>query len=159
MRQKTDNRNSRGFSLVELIVVIAIISFVVATFFPNFMAARQRSRDTQRKSDMDSIKQALELYKLDKNPPVYPTTGAFDASMCGQCWSSGGSCTGNIYMRRIPCDPGSVAPSPYLYEADPVDTLKYDLTTCLENFVDTDRDPTPAAACPGSNTSYTIHEP
>lgn len=148
-----------GFTLIELLVVIAIITMVIALMFPNFMGARQRARDTQRKSDLSQVQKAMELYKIDQKPQIYPTTGAFPASLCNQCWSSGGSCTGNVYMRKFPCDPGSTAPTPYIYTRNATDTLRYDLSTCLENAADPDKDLTPVPGCSISNTSYTIHEP
>lgn len=148
-----------GFTLVELLVVIAIMTMVIALLFPNFMGARQRARDAQRKSDLAQIQKAMELHKFDQNPPAYPTTGAFPASLCGQCWSSASDCSGNVYMRKFPCDPGSTAPTPYIYARDATDTLKYNLSACLENAGDPDADLTPIPACGISNTSYTIHEP
>lgn len=147
-----------GFTLVELLVVIAVISFTIAVLFPNFMGARQRGRDVQRKSDLSQIQNALELFKLNQNPQSYPTTGAFGASLCKTCWSTGADCSGTIYMRKFPCDPGSLAPTPYIYTGG-TDTVKYTLSACLENLVDPDRDPTPVPACGASATSYTIHEP
>ncbi|OGG20803.1 hypothetical protein A3D03_03935 [Candidatus Gottesmanbacteria bacterium RIFCSPHIGHO2_02_FULL_40_13] len=156
--------NKNGFTLVELLVVIGIITMMTALLFPNFMGARQRARDSQRKTDLKQIQGAIELYKLDQNPPAYPGV-TFAESMCGKCWSAAGSfdvCpTGSsVYMNKFSCDPGTNANSPYLYSRDINDTLKYALTACLENLVDTDRDPTPVAACatPGF-ASYTVNEP
>lgn len=147
--------DNKGFTLIEMLVVIAVIAMAMALFFPNFMGARQRARDTQRKSDLRQIQQALELYKLDQANPAYPAS----INTCSGCWSSGADCTGNIYMRRIPCDPGSTEPIPYYYKQGS-DILTYTLTACLENIVDPDRDPAPDVTnCPTSNTSYTIYEP
>lgn len=143
-----------GFTLIELLVVIAVLGFVMAVMFPNFMGARQRARDTQRKSDVAQIQKALELYRMDQNPPAYPT-GPFLSSLCNECWSGDGACVGSIYMRKLPCDPGSLNPTPYLFEAD--DTT-YSLTACLENGGDPDQDPSPNAAC-ASGYSYTVQEP
>ena len=151
--------NKQGFTLVELLVVVAIMAVLMALLFPNFMLARQRARDTQRKSELSEIKKALELYIMDQKPPIYPSTGALPVSLCGQCWSSGGSCTGNIYMRKIPCDPGSLNPTPYIYRRDASDNLRYNLSACLENLLDPDRDSTPEPTCAATATSYTVHEP
>lgn len=151
----------RGFTLVELLVVIGIITLVMVAIFPNFTGARQRARDNQRKIDLRSIKGALDLYKSDQNPPVYPTTGALGSSLCSKCWSSDGNCgsvsTSNIYMRKLPCDPqGATIPTPYLYVRDTSDNLKYTMTACLENPVDPDKDTSNATGC---TTSYTVNEP
>lgn len=154
-----------AFSLIEILVVIAIMTVIISVLFPNFMGARQRARDVARKSDLSQIQKALELYKLDQNPQAYPTAGALGTGTCGMCWTAGGisgSCsTGNIYIRKYPCDPASVTtPTPYIYTANLSDNLKYDLSTCIENPVDTDRDSTPIPVCvPMSKMSYTVHEP
>jgi len=158
---KFKNKNySLGFTLIEMLVVIGILGVVLAVFFPNFMAARQRARDAQRKSDLSQIQKALELYKLDQNPQSYPTAGAFPASLCGQCWSSGDNCSGNIYMRKFPCDPGTSSSFPYIYK--PTGTsqpLQYTLSACLENLTDPERDLTPEPTCAASAVSYSVHEP
>lgn len=149
-----------GFSLIELLVVIAVIAIIMVVVYPNFVGIRQRARDSARKSDLSHLQKSLELYRLDRNPPVYPTTGAFGASMCSTCWSSGVNCSGNTYIRKFPCDPGSLTGTPYLYRLDLVDNLKYTVTACLENAADSDRDLTPEPTCAAKNLgSYTVGEP
>jgi len=148
--------SEKGFTLVELLVVIAVVASVLAVVFPNFVGARQRARDTQRKNDLKQIQSSMELYKLDQNPPAYPTGGGF-LSSCGSCWSSEDNCSGNIYMRKVPCDPSAGTNSPYLYATpSPYDSLKYTISACLENQVDADKDLTPVPTCVAS---YTVHEP
>lgn len=150
-----------GFTLVELLVVIGIITMVMVSIFPNFTGARQRARDNQRKIDMKNIQGALDLYKLDKKPPVYPTTGALGTSLCAACWSSDGNCGSvagsNIYLRKLPCDPqGATTPTPYIYTLSAADNLKYTLSACLENSADPDKDTSNVTGCA---VSYTVHEP
>lgn len=152
--------DTSGFTLIELLVVIAVLAFLAVVLTPNFMLARQRARDAQRKSDVSQIQKSLELYRSDQKPPAYPTS--LPISLCNQCWSSGAGCTGNIYMNKFPCDPGSLTPTPYSYGYDPsTDALRYNISACLENTVDSDRDPTPMATppCSASTKSYTLHEP
>lgn len=148
----------QGFTLIELLIAIAIVSVIMAVLFPNFMGFRQRARDTQRKSDLEQMRKAVELYKLDRNPPAYPA--ALPTGICGQCWSSLVGCGGNIYMRKFPCDPASTAPTPYIYNIGASDNLIYTLSACLENAADPDRDPTPVPGCSSwTAVSYTVHEP
>ncbi|PIP32201.1 hypothetical protein COV53_05340 [Candidatus Gottesmanbacteria bacterium CG11_big_fil_rev_8_21_14_0_20_37_11] len=149
--------NISGYSLIELLVVIGILSIIVSIIFPNFMAARQRSRDTQRKSDLIQIQKSMELFKMDQTNPAYPSPSAFPAALCNDCWSSGANCTGNIYMKKFSCDPAGFAPTPYYY--DRTDTLNYDLVACLENPADPDKDLTPNPICTITNSSYTVNEP
>ncbi len=127
----------KAFTLIELLVVIAIIGSLSAMLVPNFMGARERTRDTQRKSDLKQIQKALEMYKQDKSPPSYPATGFFTDNE-DECWSSGGTGTscpaGNIYMNKIPEDPNR--DDGYYFENK--GNLTYDLCSCLENIADPD---------------------
>ncbi len=65
--------NKRGFTLVELLVSIAIIATLTAILLPNFMGARERARDAQRIQDLDAVKTALRMYYNDKQS--YPDSG------------------------------------------------------------------------------------
>ena len=154
------NRHSFGFTLLEMLVVMGILSLVIVAIFPNFIGVRERAKDTQRKANLAEIQKALELYKLDHNPQVYPTTGAFESSLCKQCWSETAGCTGNIYMRKTPCDSVGGASAPYIYILDVSDTLRYSLSACLDNPADPDRDTVPQPTCAAaSKESYTLYEP
>jgi prepilin-type N-terminal cleavage/methylation domain-containing protein len=59
-----------GFTLVELLVTIAIIATLSAILLPNFMGARQKAEDSKKIQDMVAIKNALRLYYNDHQ--TYP---------------------------------------------------------------------------------------
>ena len=61
----------KGFTLVELLVVISIIATLVAILLPNFMGARERAKDAQKIQDAYAIKNALRMYYNDNQ--AYPT--------------------------------------------------------------------------------------
>ncbi len=61
----------KGFSLVELLVVISIIAVLTAVTLPNFLGAREKARDSQRIQDLSSMKSALRIYYNEKQ--AYPT--------------------------------------------------------------------------------------
>lgn len=152
---------NKGFSLVELLVVIGIIALIMVAVFPNFSGARLRARDNQRKIDLKNIQSAMELYKSDQSPPAYMPSPTWRPAICGACWSSDANCGSvagsNIYMRKIPCDPASLTtPTPYIYSLNSSDNLKYTLSACLENPADSERDTSNVTGC---ETSYTVHEP
>jgi len=60
----------KGFTLVELLVTIAIIATLSAILLPNFMGARQKAADAKKIQDMNMIKNALRTYYNDKQ--TYP---------------------------------------------------------------------------------------
>ncbi|PIP15138.1 hypothetical protein COY88_03520 [Candidatus Roizmanbacteria bacterium CG_4_10_14_0_8_um_filter_35_28] len=152
----------KGFTLIELLVVIAIIGMLSALLLPNYMAARERARDSQRKSDLRQIQKALEMYKQDQTPPDYPADGFFATNTNkGKCWYQGGvadSCLAGstIYMNKIPQDP--VSANNYYF--DNKGSLEYELCVCLENSADPDGS-TNCSVC-GSCTSgkcYNVIQP
>jgi len=57
--------NKKGFTLIELIVVIAIIGTLTGLIVNNLNDARARARDAKRKSELVSLKTALRLYYND----------------------------------------------------------------------------------------------
>lgn len=65
------NTNQNGFTLVELLVVVFIMSMLFALILPNFMGARERAQDAQTKQTMQGLRTALRLYYNDNN--AYPT--------------------------------------------------------------------------------------
>ncbi len=68
-----------GFSLVELLVVIAVISTMMAILLPNLMGARERAQDSQKIQDLSAIKNGLRLYYNDHQ--AYPTPGAGNGAL------------------------------------------------------------------------------
>ncbi|MFH1982590.1 MAG: prepilin-type N-terminal cleavage/methylation domain-containing protein [Pseudomonadota bacterium] len=64
MIQKMRN-NDKGFTLIELMIVIAIIGILAAIAIPNFVSYRQRSYDAASLSDMKNMMTAQEAYFVD----------------------------------------------------------------------------------------------
>ena len=64
--------SNSGFTLIELLVVISIIGILSTLLMANVGGVRERARDAQRKSDINQIQKALELYKNSIKPPEYP---------------------------------------------------------------------------------------
>jgi general secretion pathway protein G len=62
---------NKGFSLIELLVVISIIGILLAVLVTNFMGARERAKDSQKVQDMVGLKNALRMYYNDNQ--AYPT--------------------------------------------------------------------------------------
>ncbi len=134
-----------AFTLIELLVVIAIISTLTAVLLPNFMESRQRARDIQRKADLKQLQTALELYKQNQTPQVYPSppVGANTLGVACSAWTV----SGITYMNKIPKDPATTCSSPktYFYSYSSSDPTTFTLSACLENTADPE-----GVSCPGS---------
>jgi prepilin-type N-terminal cleavage/methylation domain-containing protein len=64
-----------GFTLIELMIVIAIIAILAAILVPNFIRARAQGQLTACKSNLKNIGTACEMYSTD-SAGRYPATGA-----------------------------------------------------------------------------------
>jgi prepilin-type N-terminal cleavage/methylation domain-containing protein len=64
---------NRAFTLIELLIVVAIIAILAAIAVPNFLEAQTRSKVSRVKADMRSLATAVESYRIDANhyPPPY----------------------------------------------------------------------------------------
>jgi len=61
----------KAFTLIELLIVVAIIAILAAIAVPNFLEAQTRAKVSRVKADMRSITTALETYQIDYNSYVY----------------------------------------------------------------------------------------
>jgi prepilin-type N-terminal cleavage/methylation domain-containing protein len=59
----------RAFTLIELLIVVAIIAILAAIAVPNFLEAQMRSKISRVKNDLRTIATGLEAYRVDYNKP------------------------------------------------------------------------------------------
>jgi len=64
-------RENKAFTLIELLIVVAIIAILAAIAVPNFLEAQTRAKVSRVKADMRSIATGLESYQIDNNSYVY----------------------------------------------------------------------------------------
>lgn len=108
-RQDSSPR-SRGFTLMELLVVLAIIGILAAIATGVYVSRVDDARITRARADIQTIEAALDIFRLDNFR--YPTTAEGLEALIERPndpdvrWPEGG------YMRRLPVDPWN---RPYLY--------------------------------------------
>lgn len=131
------NKNiKKGFTLVELLVVVSLIGVLATLVLANLNAARERGRDAVRKSDLRNIQTALRLYYNDigRYPAGTSTMTACGAGASPTACAYGSIWTrlGTTYMGILPDDPLSAQDYKYTY----VDDDNYTIMACLENKSD-----------------------
>ncbi len=101
---KKSHNTERGFTLIEVMVVVVILGILAAILVPKVMDRPDQARKTKAKQDIRALEAALNLYKLDNY--VYPTTDqGLEALVTKPSspepanWKAGG------YVDRLPKDP------------------------------------------------------
>jgi len=105
MSLKTTMKRNAGFTLIEVTVVVVILGILAAVIVPKIMDNPDKARVVKAKQDVQALKNALDLYKLDNYS--YPSTDqglqALVQKPAGspeaRNWKQGG------YLERLPKDP------------------------------------------------------
>ncbi|MEP6668112.1 MAG: prepilin-type N-terminal cleavage/methylation domain-containing protein [Chthoniobacter sp.] len=96
------NKNRGGFTLVEIMIVVAIIALLAAIAVPNFLRARKRSQATRILEDLRIIDSAIDQYAIENNKQSGATVQWADIqNYCKKgsvIYNSGGTdMLGNLY--------------------------------------------------------------
>ncbi|MCE5199394.1 MAG: type II secretion system protein GspG [Armatimonadota bacterium] len=115
-------KRGRGFTLVELLVVVVVLAVLAAIVLPKFMDSGNRSKASAQKSDMKIVKNAVELFHADTG--YYPNdltdlTKANGTTV--NTWNGSASETlatasdyHGPYLESVPNDP--VKNAPFVYD-------------------------------------------
>jgi len=121
--------NKRGFTLIELMVVIALIGILASVVLASFTSVRARNRDGKRVSDMREIEKALNLYQIENGTFPIPTDPLNPVTITGDDEISTALETEEL-ITGMPTDPNHPATS-YTYESNSLGST-FTLSFCLE---------------------------
>ncbi len=96
-------RRQRGFTLIELMVVLAIIGVLAALIVPNVLGRADDARVTAARTDVGNLVQALKLYKLDNQR--YPTAEQGLQALVARPSTEPVPANWKPYLDKLPKDP------------------------------------------------------
>lgn len=135
---------NNGFTLIEVLVAATIVALLSTMGIGGYQVVTRSGRDALRKSDLEQIRSALEIYKSESSDHKYPSATACQANSLAPS-----------YINPYPQD----AKSPYQYCYVPsVDRSTYNLCAHLENKPNTDSYCSIGNNCGGS-CNYQVSNP
>lgn len=165
--------NRKGFTLIEILVVITIISILMSLLFVAYEGSRKAGRDAKRKADLEQIRGALEMYRSDKGyyPPGYnPPDMRYPAGWATVLWGCGNNTYYNDvadalissgYLPSLPGDPlynGQLKDYYYWFK----NNNQYELYSILETNDNNSYPTNPGWACnitDGDKYDYKVTSP
>jgi general secretion pathway protein G len=142
----------KGFTLVELMVVIAIIGILTTVVMTNMSQTKTKARDAKRASDIAQIQLALELYfnRCNKYPNTL-TSGANNGCPSGV--------TLGLFLSPIPVPPPGTSNVAYSYASLGANCTSYHLGATMESQnssfqSDANYNSSSVTLCPGSGNGF-----
>jgi general secretion pathway protein G len=105
-------KNQRGFTLIEILVVVTILGILAAIVVPRILERPEQARRTKATVDIKGIEESLGLFKLDNG--FYPSTEQGLQALVAkpQTGRIPSRYPENAYLKKTPVDPWG---SPYVY--------------------------------------------
>ncbi|HVM76725.1 MAG TPA: prepilin-type N-terminal cleavage/methylation domain-containing protein [Candidatus Paceibacterota bacterium] len=128
----------KGFTLIEILIVVAIIAILASVVLVGLGPTQQAGRDARRVSDIHEVQNGLELYY--NRCGYYP--GAFASNACAVTQTTGynggatpmsTALTGSGSASAIPLDPTNSGTHVYYYRTNGASATSYVLAAQLEN--------------------------
>ena len=88
-QSRTESRDSRGFTLIELMIVVAMVLILVAIAIPNYTQSVRRARESVLRQDLFTMRSVISQYTLDKQKMPQSADDLVQGS----------------YLKQIPVDP------------------------------------------------------
>ena len=97
---KLKRKMKKGFTLVEILIVVVILGILAAIVIPQFSQASSEANENRLKADLQTLRSQLQLYKVQHNDVIPATAAAFVTAMTTTDAQGFGP-----YMMTIPDNP------------------------------------------------------
>jgi type II secretion system protein G len=125
----------KAFTLVELLIVIAIMGILTIITVSQFQSAKRKANDVARKGDLNAVAKALQMYFADYGKmPSADATGQIVINGVSLPWGGEFKDGSYVYMKKLPIENKTGMP-PYCYKTNAAKNA-YALFARLENTVD-----------------------
>ena len=122
------SRDQRGFTLIELMVVVVILGILAGLIIPKIMGRPEEAKRLKARMQIEQLEQSLKLYCLDNG--AYPTTGQGLSALVEKPasepvpkrWREGGY----LEKSKVPQDPWG---NPFVYYSPGVHSKDFDLVS------------------------------
>lgn len=129
MQKNGQPAGRQGFTLIEILVAATIIAVLSVIGVASYTSINRRSRDAKRKSDLEQVRSALEMYRADKG--FYPGSSTGFIQLTSLDNGSGSGPLIPTYMPSIPMDPKSTSQTPITYYYSPLGTVAPFYSYCI----------------------------